>query len=1148
VKSKTTSLQYSVAILATAIALLLTQLSSFWLHPTMSAFFFAAVAVSTWYGGMKPGIVATVLSVLAIDYFFTPPINQFSVNFFGDFIRLGIFSLVATIINLLNMDLRRSREKIERLSQQLLQESAQKLSMALSAARMGMWDWNMLTGKIVWNQEHEQLFGLAPDTFDGRYETFDACLHPDDKNALEEAVNRAIRDRNIFQHEYRVIWADGSIHWMEGRGQAFYDETDRPVQMMGTVMDITPRKQAEEALQKQEERWQLAIKGSNDGIWDHDLLTNKHYLSPRCREILGYSDEEITTFDEWFSLIYPDDQEVLRKRFQAHLNHETAYYWCEYRMRCKDGTYKWLLARGQALWNEQGVPIRAVGSLKDISDRKASETDLRESERRYSSLAAAAPVGIFRTDPQGNCLYVNQRWCQIAGLSVDRAMGTGWVWGLHSEDRDRVVQDWYDAVENNVMFRSEYRFKHPDGTVTWVFGQAVAQRSLSGKIIGYIGTITDISDRKQAEAELQALNAQLEQRIRQRTAELSCINQQLTQEIQVRQQAEIELQRQIAEVSDLYNNAPCGYHSLDADGFFIRINDTELRWLGYTRDEILYKKKFSDLITAESVEVFQENFPQFKLQGWIDNLEFEIIRKDGTIFSVNVNATAIYDAQGNYLMSRSTVFDLSDRKRTEILLRRREEEFRALVENAPDIIARFDRNLRYIYINPVIEKESGIPPSAFLGKTVRDMGFSEEIAAMMEQTANAVLTTKQEQRHEFQAPPFDPPFEDLKFYQARLVPLFDAQGEVESVLTISRDITTQKKTEATLREANRRWHSLIENVQLVVVGLDNTGKVNYVNPFFLKITGYEQSEVLGKDWVTHFLPATDREQLNTAFEELLEHNYHTYYENPILTKFAEERLLAWNNTVLRDLQGHSIGTLSIAEDITERHAIEQIKAEFISIISHELRTPLTSIYGSLGLLATGIYDKKPEKGKRMIEIALTDCERLVRLVNDILDLERLESGKVALVKETCDVASLMQQAAQSVQAIADHANITLTLTPLSTQIQAAPDAIIQTLTNLLSNAIKFSPPNSAIALSAELRSNAVLFQVKDQGKGIPYDKLETIFGRFQQVDLSDSRQKGGTGLGLAICKSIVEQHGGRIWVSSILGQGSTFSFTLPIDE
>jgi signal transduction histidine kinase len=197
-------------------------------------------------------------------------------------------------------------------------------------------------------------------------------------------------------------------------------------------------------------------------------------------------------------------------------------------------------------------------------------------------------------------------------------------------------------------------------------------------------------------------------------------------------------------------------------------------------------------------------------------------------------------------------------------------------------------------------------------------------------------------------------------------------------------------------------------------------------------------------------------------------------------------------------------------------------------------------------------DTQSDKGRRVIEIAAQSADRLVRLVNDILELERLESGKISLLKQPCNVGDLMMKATDMMQVMANRAGISISVSPQDIQLNADPDRIIQVLTNLLGNAIKFSPRGSTVWLSVELSLPlspspplpTVLFKVKDQGRGIPADKLESIFERFHQVDASDSRKKGGTGLGLAICRSIVQQHGGRIWVESTLGEGSSFYFTL----
>jgi signal transduction histidine kinase len=189
-----------------------------------------------------------------------------------------------------------------------------------------------------------------------------------------------------------------------------------------------------------------------------------------------------------------------------------------------------------------------------------------------------------------------------------------------------------------------------------------------------------------------------------------------------------------------------------------------------------------------------------------------------------------------------------------------------------------------------------------------------------------------------------------------------------------------------------------------------------------------------------------------------------------------------------------------------------------------------------------------------MKIASESAERLVRLVNDILELERLESGKICLTKQNVNAGELLLRATEQMQVMANRSGINLEASSPNLEIYADSDRILQVLTNLLSNAIKFSDSGDTIWLSVQEeptvngeKSSSILFKIQDQGRGIPQDKIERIFERFHQVDASDSRKKGGTGLGLAICRSIVEQHGGRIWVQSKLDEGSCFYFTLPMD-
>ncbi len=253
-------------------------------------------------------------------------------------------------------------------------------------------------------------------------------------------------------------------------------------------------------------------------------------------------------------------------------------------------------------------------------------------------------------------------------------------------------------------------------------------------------------------------------------------------------------------------------------------------------------------------------------------------------------------------------------------------------------------------------------------------------------------------------------------------------------------------------------------------------------------------------------------------------------------------------SILADLAASVVTEVELRRDLAARRQVERMKDELVSVVSHELRTPLTSIRGSLGLLASGKLGTLSEQGQRMLEIAAQNSDRLVRLINDMLDLERTESGTAHLEMGWAAAAELVSEAVAVVEEIAAGCGVGLeTRVPPELSLRVDADRIVRVLVNLLSNAIKFSPAGAAVQVIVERRGAEALFQVRDRGRGIPADKLESIFERFRQVDSSDAREKGGTGLGLAISRSIVQQHHGRIWVASEAGKGSTFFFSLPVD-
>lgn len=244
--------------------------------------------------------------------------------------------------------------------------------------------------------------------------------------------------------------------------------------------------------------------------------------------------------------------------------------------------------------------------------------------------------------------------------------------------------------------------------------------------------------------------------------------------------------------------------------------------------------------------------------------------------------------------------------------------------------------------------------------------------------------------------------------------------------------------------------------------------------------------------------------------------------------------------------GAITGAVVVFRDVSARRAVEKMKNEFVSVVSHELRTPLTSIRGALGLIAGGMGGDLNPHGRRMMSIALESSERLTRLIEDMLDLERMESGALTMTMRVCEAEHLVATAVEDVRALAAEREVTIVRDGVGGTVRADPDRVIQTLTNLLGNAIKFSLVGGTIAVSARPGESMVEFSVEDHGRGVPADRLDRIFERFEQVDSSDSRELGGTGLGLTISRDIVRLHGGRIWAVSELGHGSTFLFTLPL--
>ena len=516
------------------------------------------------------------------------------------------------------------------------------------------------------------------------------------------------------------------------------------------------------------------------------------------------------------------------------------------------------------------------------------------------------------------------------------------------------------------------------------------------------------------------------------------------------------------------------------------------------------------------------------------------------IFNISVskrqhaeNATALKEPADDSLLSRSTIFDITERKRAEETLRESEEKYRALIETTGTGYVIMDTQGRVVDANAEYVWLAGHRAlQEILGRRVTEWTAPHDRA----RNAEAVRRCA-----------------ELGFVRDLEIEYVDGEGkctpvEVDATIVpaaggvrivgLCRDISERKRVQQALQESEERYRDLAENAAELIQSVSQEGQFLYVNRAWRETLGYSMEEVtrikLGNVIAPELLP-----QCQEVFAKVRRGEAANDVETVFVAKTGK-RVAVRGSVSCRLVDGKHDVTNGIFRDITARLEIEKMKDEFVSTVSHELRTPLTSIRGALGLLTAGVLNAEPAKARRMLEIAVANTDRLIRLINDILDIERIESGRVKLEKRSCPTASLMVQAMNSVREVADRAGVKLELFPISTSVLADPDRVVQALTNLLGNAIKFSPSSSTVTLRATPQQSEMLFEVKDQGRGIPADKLGVIFERFQQVDASDGREKGGTGLGLAICRSIVDQHGGRIWAESELGKGSSFYFTLPL--
>lgn len=499
----------------------------------------------------------------------------------------------------------------------------------------------------------------------------------------------------------------------------------------------------------------------------------------------------------------------------------------------------------------------------------------------------------------------------------------------------------------------------------------------------------------------------------------------------------------------------------------------------------------------------------------------------------------IRDGEGKVVGLVGIGRDITARKQAEETLSRERSLLHALIDHLPDLIYVKDTQSRFLIANAAEVRLLGAKSfEDLLNKSDRDF-FPRDLADKYLADEQALLSSGQ-RFLTVEELTVDPDGNN-KWLLTTKVPFYNGDGTIAGLVGIGRDITDRKRAENALRQSVATNRALLDAIPDTMLRFADDGHV--VN-FKAGRDGDAQlfdEGVIGHP-LTELFPGEIAAQMQLEVDRALQTHQLRTLEFPLTV-----------NGSVRDYESRLVVSsenevLAILRDITGRKAADRLKNEFISTVSHELRTPLTSIRGSLGLIAGGVAGDLPAQAKQLVDIAYKNSERLVRLINDILDVEKIESGKMAFDLQPVDLMGLIGQALEANRAYAEQYGVHFALTAAApgVQVMADSDRILQVMANLLSNAVKFSAHGDPVEVSAVRRGSRVHIAVVDHGPGITEEFRARIFEKFAQADASDTRKKGGTGLGLNISKAIIDKHGGDMGFESEKGHGATFYFDLPI--
>jgi PAS domain S-box-containing protein len=890
-----------------------------------------------------------------------------------------------------------------------------------------------------------------------------------------------------------------------------------------------------ERTERERRRFETLFEAANDGIYVRDLDGRIKFANSKFLEIHGVRLEEVIgrRSTELLSLPRPERQRISWMIRQAALRGEPPPP-LEAPFRRPDGSPGWLHVN--IAFIKEGHQIKEVlGISRDITERKRNELLTTSQNRVLELLASGAPLSAIL---ETICRSVEELapgvLCSILLLEGDR-LRHGAAPSLPHDYNQKVdglkIGPTVGSCGTAAYLKKPVIVSDTFTDPLWADYREIAQQyglracwatpilSQQGEVLGTFAMYYR-EVRSPSAYELQLI---------ERTAHLASLAIE-------RAQTQAQLRASEQRCRSLFESVPIGLYRSTPEGRIVDANDALVQMLGYPSREKLLETPAQALFCDPADR--QRWQAEMDAKGVVSYFVTQLKRYDGTPIWVVDRARAVRDPQGTILYYDGSLVDITEQRRSEEALRASEARYRALVESSPDGIG-IHQDGRVVFINPAGARLLGAQgPDELVGKSVMDLLHPDYREVVRERIQRSLATGQP-------APPLMEKFIRLDGtvidVEVTAVPIM-WEGR-PAMQVVFRDITERKRMEEELKASEERYRDLFENANDGIYILDRAGRIVSFNRKAEELTGYTFEEVRGQPYTLLVSSGPERKKARRAFLKNMR-GQPDKTELTIIRKDGREVILELSTRPIWQ-GGQIVGIQGIARDITERKELERLKSDFISTVSHELRTPLTSIKGYVDLVLAGDVGPLTPEQKEFLTIVSQNTTRLTELINDLLEIERLESGRIEFEFAELDLAEVLENVARSLHVNAEQKGLEfLTEIPSGLKVRGDRERLAQVFLNLLSNAIKYTPAGT-VELRAHQEDDAVVVEVRDTGIGLSESDLQKLFQKFFRSDNPYVRKVGGTGLGLSIAKAIVERHGGTITVTSQLGQGSTFTVRLP---